>query len=122
VRVLDKGRGPGGRMAARRAEVAGETVSFDHGAQFFTARDPGFQQAVAAWEASGDVAAWPEAGADAWVGTPGMNGPIRAMAQRHDVHWGTRALTLSQTDGVWQVDTGDGVLTAYSVLIAVPGR
>ncbi|MEO9491375.1 MAG: FAD-dependent oxidoreductase, partial [Marinomonas sp.] len=25
--LFDKGRGPGGRMAARRAEVAGETVS-----------------------------------------------------------------------------------------------
>ena len=53
VRVLDKGRGPGGRMAARRTEIAGETVSFDHGAQYFTARDARFKAAVTAWEAEG---------------------------------------------------------------------
>ncbi|NQZ46169.1 MAG: FAD-dependent oxidoreductase, partial [Erythrobacter sp.] len=41
VRLLDKGRGPGGRMAARRANVAGQPSAFDHGAQYFTARDPG---------------------------------------------------------------------------------
>ena len=47
--VLDKGRGPGGRMAARRAEIGGEQVGFDHGAQYFTARDPRFQAEVARW-------------------------------------------------------------------------
>ncbi|MEL6529341.1 MAG: FAD-dependent oxidoreductase, partial [Pseudomonadota bacterium] len=56
VTILDKGRGPGGRMAARRAEIAGETVSFDHGAQFFTARDQDFLQVVSAWETQGAVA------------------------------------------------------------------
>jgi renalase len=43
VTVLDKGRGPGGRMAARRVEIGGEQVSFDHGAQYLTARDPAFR-------------------------------------------------------------------------------
>ncbi|MEM1053678.1 MAG: FAD-dependent oxidoreductase, partial [Pseudomonadota bacterium] len=36
VCLLDKGRGPGGRMATRRAEIGGQAVSFDHGAQYFT--------------------------------------------------------------------------------------
>lgn len=34
VRVIDKGRGIGGRVATRRAEVAGTPISFDHGAQY----------------------------------------------------------------------------------------
>jgi len=60
--VLDKGRGPGGRMAARRVEIAGEQVSFDHGAQYFTARDPDFQAEVALWEQADVAARWPAAG------------------------------------------------------------
>ena len=38
VTVFDKGRGPGGRLATRRAD----DLRFDHGAQYFTARDPRF--------------------------------------------------------------------------------
>jgi len=121
--ALDKGRGPGGRMAARRAELGGASVSFDHGAQYFTARDPGFQAAVAAWEQAGVAARWPAAGADAWVGTPGMNAPIRAMADGLDVHWGVRAERLSRTDmGVWRVEAGEQVFTAATVLVAVPAE
>ncbi|MCK0098099.1 FAD-dependent oxidoreductase [Qipengyuania sp. S6317L1] len=122
VRLLDKGRGPGGRMAARRAEISGATVSFDHGAQYFTARDAAFKEVVANWHAAGVVAPWPAAGEDAWVGVPGMNGPIRAMGIEHDVHWGVRGQTLSRLDQGWLVDAGDDSFTADTVLIAVPAE
>lgn len=42
VRVVDKGRGVGGRMATRR--MAGGRL--DHGAQFFTVRDERYQAYV----------------------------------------------------------------------------
>jgi renalase len=122
VRVLDKGRGPGGRMAARRAEVAGETVSFDHGAQYFTARDPAFKEAVAAWHSQDAVAPWPAAGNDAWVGTPGMNGPIKTMSEGLGVHWGTRALSMEPLEGGWIVDAGEHSFEAKRVLVAVPAE
>ena len=122
VIVLDKGRGPGGRMAARRVEISGETVSFDHGAQYFTAREPAFRAVVAEWEAAGVVARWPTAGEDAWVGTPGMNAPIRAMAQPLEVRWGTRAERLSREGAGWRVETDGGVFTAAQVLVAVPAE
>lgn len=122
VRVIDKGRGPGGRMAARRVEIAGEEVSFDHGAQYFTARDPGFQRVVAQWEVQRVVARWGAAGSEAWVGVPGMNGPIRAMAQPINVHWGVRAAAVLRTDAGWSVDTGEERLVARTVLIAVPAE
>ena len=54
VTVLDKGRGVGGRMATRRI---GSAV-FDHGAQFFTARDPRFQALVNSWLAAEVAAEW----------------------------------------------------------------
>jgi len=106
VTVIDKGRGPGGRMASRRAEVGGRTLAFDHGAQYFTARDPAFRAEVAAWEAAGVVARWDAAGAEAWVGTPGMNAPIRAMAEGLDVRWGVRAEVLRRDGAVWRVRAG----------------
>jgi len=121
--VLDKGRGPGGRMAARRAEIGGEAVSFDHGAQYFTARDPAFREAVAAWEAAGVAARWPAAGSDAWVGTPGMNACVRAMAAGLDVRWGLRAERLVRDGALWRVEAGeDAVFTAARVLVAVPAE
>lgn len=43
VTLIEKSRGAGGRMATRRSDFGG----FDHGAQFFTVRDPRFQRALA---------------------------------------------------------------------------
>ncbi len=120
--LIDKGRGPGGRMAARRAEIAGAAISFDHGAQYFTSRTPDFRAAVADWEAAGAAARWEAAGADAFVGVPGMNGPIRAMADRCDVRWGVRAISLTPSGGGWQIATDAGELTASIVLLAIPAE
>lgn len=120
--VLDKGRGPGGRMAARRVEVAGETVRFDHGAQYFTARDPAFRETVGAWEAAGVAARWPAAGEDAWVGMPGMNACVKAMADTLDVRWGVRAERLSREGGMWRVKAGDQSFSASTLLVAVPAE
>ena len=120
--VLDKGRGPGGRMAARRTEIGGERVGFDHGAQYFTARDPAFRETVLGWEAAGVAARWPAAGKDAWVGTPGMNACVKAMAEELDVHWGVRAERLEQTPGGWRIAAGDQSFTATTVLVAVPAE
>lgn len=122
VIVLDKGRGPGGRMATRRAEIAGEGLRFDHGAQYFTARDPAFRDAVAAWERAGVAARWPAAGADAWVGTPGMNACVKAMAAELDVRWGMRAERLTRAGGLWQVEAEGESFTAPTVLVAVPAE
>jgi hypothetical protein len=122
VTVLDKGRGPGGRMATRRVEIGGASVSFDHGAQYFTARDPAFRDEVARWEAAGVAARWPAAGEEAWVGVPGMNAPIRAMAEACDVRWGVRAERLLREGAGWRVETEAEVFTAPRVLVAVPAE
>lgn len=54
VLVLEKSRGLGGRAATRRRG----DLRIDHGAQFFTVRDPRFRARVDAWLAAGDVAVW----------------------------------------------------------------
>ncbi len=115
--LFDKGRGPGGRMSTRRLDTVLGQVSFDHGAQYLTARDPAFVAQVANWADAGHVARWPTAGADAWVGTPAMNTPIRVMAQDHDVRWNTRIDAIAR-DGTWRM--GDEAFDA--VVIAVPAE
>ena len=131
VRVFDKGRGPGGRMASRRAEIDGKTVSFDHGAQYFTARDAGFAQQVNEWETAGVVARWSAASRSAddpaWVGVPGMNGPIRAMAlsleaKGHDVLWSVRIESLKHDGALWQIGAAESAFSAATVLVAIPAE
>ena len=54
VAVFEKSRGPGGRAATRLINE----LQFDHGAQYFIARDPAFQRAAAAWRERGLVTTW----------------------------------------------------------------
>ena len=46
--------------------------SFDHGAQYATARDPGFVATMQAMAAAGDAAPWPAAGDGCWSGVGSM--------------------------------------------------
>ena len=122
VTVFDKGRGPGGRMAARRAEIAGETVSFDHGAPSFSAHDEAFSKAVSQWHQIGVVAPWSARGNGEWVGVPGMNGPLRAMAEPLGVRWGERIERLERTDTGWRVGSAQGQLDFTDVAVAIPAE
>ncbi|WP_271077516.1 NAD(P)/FAD-dependent oxidoreductase [Aurantiacibacter sp. MUD61] len=124
VSLFDKGRGPGGRMATRRAEVDGELLRFDHGAQYFTARDPRFVAQVDQWESEGVVAPWPAAKEGAWVGTPGMNAPIKAMADDQDVTFGVRIEEIRREGkALWLLDENGTVGSAFdAVIIAVPAE
>lgn len=54
VRVLERSRTPGGRMASRRIE--GRRV--DLGASYFTVSDPRFEEQVAAWREAGLARPW----------------------------------------------------------------
>ena len=106
VALFDKGRGPGGRLSTRRIDTPLGQASFDHGAQYFNARDPTFQREIERWSALGVAARWPAAGAEAWVGTPAMNAPARRLATDLDVHVSSRVDALKRSDGpdaVWWV-------------------
>ena len=122
VRVFDKGRGPGGRMATRRVEHEGETYAFDHGAQYFTAREMAFQTQVRAWEADGIVAPWPVAKEGAWVGTPAMNAPIRAMAEQTGAIFDTRIHALARVGHRWELAGASGEEPFDAVVVAVPAE
>ena len=82
VRVVDKGRGVGGRMASRRVGAA----RFDHGAQFFTVRSPDFASVVERASLAGAVVEWthgfgtPPDGHARWRGVDGMTSLCKWLA------------------------------------------
>ncbi|MEO0031410.1 MAG: hypothetical protein RIS94_1168 [Pseudomonadota bacterium] len=121
VVLFDKGRGPGGRMSVRRLETPLGTATFDFGTQYFTARDPGFRAQVERWAEQGIVARWHEANADAWVGLPAMNAPLRALAERHDTRFSHRVEGMVHwTDG-WTLMGGDFHAELFdAVALAIP--
>ena len=115
VTVFDKGRGPGGRTATRRAEP---NLRFDHGAQFFTVDDPLFQEMTDDWLARGVVAEWtgrivclkhttaieslPQ---PRYVGTPGMTAMAVDLAVGLRVRTGTQIVAVTHSSSGWTIAT-----------------
>ncbi|MEI6082467.1 MAG: FAD-dependent oxidoreductase [Verrucomicrobiota bacterium] len=59
VIILEKSGGLGGRAATRRVDLPdGSPLPVDHGAQFFTARDPLFRRQVDEWLSKGICFEW----------------------------------------------------------------
>lgn len=145
VTLFEKSAGLGGRMATRDSAFG----SFDHGVQYFTARDPRFVMAletsptlVKRWSASavqminadGQISAPDAPVSEAhWVGVPGMNALVAGWARElkapSQIELNTR-VTLIEPDAVkpgsWQLHTEgvDDARHVYSdfdaVLLAIP--
>ncbi|MEM7811098.1 MAG: FAD-dependent oxidoreductase [Planctomycetota bacterium] len=124
VTVFDKGRRPGGRCSTREVDGVG---SFDHGAQYFTARDPRFRQYVEAWVERGVVAEWngrivaigrdgvtDKPGTTRYVGVPGMQSVAAHLAADVDVRRGVRVESLEREGDRWRVSAAseDGSIEA----------
>lgn len=118
VRVLDKGRGIGGRMATRRAATQAGELRFDHGAQYVTARSPDFATLLTGMT---EAAVWRDGAAQPHhVGLPGMSGLPRALAADLDVMQATEVTAIRRAGAGWQVTAGDTVFKAGRVIITVP--
>ena len=138
VEIFDKGRGPGGRMSTRRMTTSLGEMRWDHGAQFFTARNPDFVSAVKNWVDAGAVKEWtgqfldlgggaeqPDAKQDTrYVGAPSMNSVIRHMARDLSVQWARRVSAILKRGDAWQLQFEDGAHAGpfSAVLVAVPAE
>lgn len=130
VSVFEKSRGPSGRMSTRRAEA----WQCDHGAQYFTARDPAFRAEVARWEAAGVAQLWqprihvfggpaPSSEVSRWVGMPTMTAPADRLAAALTLHTETTIQALLPVQGGWQLQSAEaGWLEPRfdAVLLALP--
>lgn len=119
VRVYEKARGPGGRLAAMRTEDG----AVDMGAQFFTIRNERFRHFLTQYAGPGTFQAWktqlfyekdehhrePFHADERYVGTPRMSAVTRALSRHVPIQYGTRIETLKAADqGWWLVDDEAG--------------
>jgi renalase len=123
VTLFDKGRGPGGRMSTRRIATPPGEAFLDHGAQYFTARDPAFVRLVEAWSDRGIASPWPCAGQDAWVGVPGMSAIVKQMAARHRVESGSPVASMVRANDGWRLIIPAGEVGPFdAVVLAIPAE
>ena len=145
VTVFEKSRGVGGRMATRSSPFG----TFDYGTQYFTVRDPRFEQALSTvpnvckpWSATtvrmldelGRVTSEGLPAREAhWVPKPGMNALVKQWAvplvAQNRVELETRVMQIER-DALdskrWQLrtDSADGAQHVFSgfdaVLLAMP--
>jgi predicted NAD/FAD-dependent oxidoreductase len=134
VIVFEKSRGAA--VGRRRGALPSSANRSDHGAQYFTARDPRFRRRVLSWAERGVVARWQgrigawdghghqAAGADdeRWVGLPGMSGLGRMLAEDLDLRLETRVIAPRRDGDAWLLldDRANELGRFDRVLIAAP--
>lgn len=128
VVVVDKGRGVGGRLATRRAFGG----TFDHGAQFFTARSDEFQTLLRQWQQSGVASEWfaaypsptnekPGDHHPRFRGQSGMTGIAKHLARDLEVQLDTEIERLERHDGRWHAFSKGGYrLESDQLLLTAP--
>lgn len=117
VLLLDKGRGIGGRIATRRVTLPVGEVSFDHGAQYVSARDDEFAKRL---EQAGAVLWQDGAPRRHLVGTPGMSALVRALAQGLEIRQSCEVSALQRTSQGWTATTPMGNIHARRVVVTIP--
>lgn len=121
VRVVEKGRGFGGRMATRR--MAGARL--DHGAQFFTVRTPEFAPWVEEWLGRGWIREWfrqapwdsHPAGHPRYCGINGMTDVAKGLAGDLEVVRSTRIESARWSPEGWVCADDEGGEHGADVLV-----
>ena len=118
--VVDKGRGVGGRLASRRIGSA----TFDHGAQFITARTPRFAALLSEWKGLGLVTEWYRGNNQAhihWRGVPSMTAVPKHLAKSLNVKLEMKLVVLKQEGSHWLAIFENGeTIAANAVLLTAP--
>ena len=119
VSVFEKSRGVGGRMATRRVA---DDLHFDHGAQYFTARDEQFARHVNSWITDGIVSPWvgrvvtvakgqvvPKLKTTPrFVSVPGMNGICKHLGRNVDIRFQHQIAPPVFDQNGWQLIDQEG--------------
>lgn len=115
--VLDKGRRVGGRVSTRRADG----FTFNHGAQFLTARSPAFVTATTTALQAAALVHWQVSGRDALAGTPTMRDFPAFLQQGLTVRQQVEIRTIAHDDdGVCLRDSADQQVRARQVIVTAP--
>lgn len=132
VRLFDKSRRCGGRTASKQIESG----SLDLGAQYFTARDRRFREALQHWQDEGWAAPWspnlylsragqlePSTNEQLrWVGTPQMASIARALLGDLPATFSCRITEAFRGEELWTLVDADGASHGpfSHVIVATP--
>jgi len=133
VQLFEKSHGPSGRMSTRN----GDGWSADHGAQYFTAREPLFVQELNAWISAGVAGAWHPSlkvfEGNQWrdgslmesryVGIPGMSSPGKYLAKNLSIEFNQTIDQISYQNNQWFLhssETGNVESQFDLLVIALP--
>lgn len=126
------------KLCGRMATHESNGFSFDHGAQFFTAKDPAFKSFVKKLEAESVVAQWNarfveleptnKASQRTWdsefphyVGIPTMNSIGKYLARNLDVRFNQLVTRIRRIDSNWVVETADSEYGPFDwVVVTIP--
>ena len=111
IQIFEKSRGPSGRMSTRNSD----DWSADHGAQYFTARDPIFIEELNTWIKDGIAGAWhprlkvfenslwreSASTENRYVGIPAMNSPGKYLAKGFNIAYSQTINQIAFNDGKW---------------------
>lgn len=129
VTVFEKSRGVGGRMATRRHAA----LRFDHGAQYFTARDARFRTYVDSWLEDGHVMQWhgrirvlrdgavePERQeTHRYVGHPNMNSICKHLGRDLEIRFASQVSKLKRAAKHWKLtDSSGDSLGEFDIVIS----
>jgi predicted NAD/FAD-dependent oxidoreductase len=130
--VFDNNSVAGGRLATHRFDQEEPPALFDHGAQFFTARDNRFEQLVAGWIEIGLVQEWSRGFATAdgsyyadghprYIGSQGMAAIARYLARDLDVRLNHEVVAVSISGNRWRVEiAGHQAFTTGALILTPP--
>lgn len=128
VKIIDKSRGVGGRMATRRSDHG----TFDHGAQYFSTQNPAFRELVEGWLQAGVAKHWSDgfrlqtgeprsSDLPRYRGAPSMTAIPKLLAQDLDIALKTKATAIRSTTQGWTIDTEQAdPLHARALILTAP--
>lgn len=137
VTLFEKSRGPSGRLSTR----VKEQWQCDHGAQYFTARDPIFLAQVEQWINAGVAQLWQPnlqvhdgknftakdydsaSKTRRYVGYPKNNAPANWLANSLDVQTESTVIGINQQAQKWQINTKENGWHAHifdAIILAIP--
>jgi renalase len=134
VTVFEQDRTPGGRAATQMADAG----SFDHGAQYFTVSNHGFEPIAQAWVDRRVVRRWrgriiafsnneridKVSPTERFVGVPGMSAIARCLVEELEIRPNTRVHRMQRRGALWLLHDDSGRELSVSgfdiVCLAVP--
>ena len=133
VIIFDKSRGVGGRMSTRYSE----SYEFDHGAQYFTAKDERFKALLFSETFEDVIKPWdsrafykkendliPDTGGFRYVSYPRMNSFAKKLSKGLNISLNSNVSSIHKDKEKWVLETADGrVYRGFDlVILALPNQ